>query len=101
MNRCTTVIAILVAAMLASAPDAVGTAVEPHLVRVAPHAQISSEREATRRSLAFFAHLSDLHIADEASPARHEHLSAQSRAFGGFWRPQLGLIAPAPSLEDR
>jgi metallophosphoesterase (TIGR03767 family) len=88
MNRCATVIAILLPVALACAPEAVGATVEPHLVRLAPHAQISSEREAKRRSLAFFAHLSDLHIADEASPARHEHLSPLSRAFGGFWRPQ-------------
>ena len=61
---------------------------EPHLVRRAPAAAAVAGRPARRRSLAYFAHLTDLHIADEASPARHEHLFSLSRAFGGFWRPQ-------------
>jgi metallophosphoesterase (TIGR03767 family) len=61
---------------------------EQHLVRSAPRAQASSGRVGERRSLAYFAHLTDLHIADEASPARHERLHRLSRAFGGFWRPQ-------------
>jgi metallophosphoesterase (TIGR03767 family) len=61
---------------------------EPHIVRRAPGVPLPAGRDATRRSLAYFAHLSDLQMADEASPARHEHLSHLSRAFGGFWRPQ-------------
>jgi metallophosphoesterase (TIGR03767 family) len=59
-----------------------------HLVRSAPGARAAANRHDRRRSLAFFAHLTDLHIADEASPARHEHLFGVRPMFGGFWRPQ-------------
>jgi metallophosphoesterase (TIGR03767 family) len=59
-----------------------------HLVRHAPGAHASSGRHGRRRSLAYFAHLTDPHIADEASPARHERLYGQKPMFGGFWRPQ-------------
>jgi metallophosphoesterase (TIGR03767 family) len=61
---------------------------ERHLIRPAPGTRPAAGRAARRRSLAFFAHVTDLHLADEASPARHEHLFRRSRAFGGFWRPQ-------------
>jgi hypothetical protein len=61
---------------------------EGHLVRVAPGMRPSASRHARRRSLAYFAHLTDLHIADEGSPARHEQLHRVTRAYGGFWRPQ-------------
>lgn len=93
MKRCVTAILVLASAVPTHSPDSAGAApleptAETHLVRPAPQAQVSSERDARRRSLAYFAHLSDLHVADEASPARHEHLSSLSRAFGGFWRPQ-------------
>src|SRR5918999_666916 len=60
----------------------------PHVVRHAPGAHASTGRHGRRRSLAYFAHLTDTHIADEASPARHERLYGQRRMFGGFWRPQ-------------
>jgi metallophosphoesterase (TIGR03767 family) len=59
-----------------------------HVVRHAPGAHASSGRHGRRRSLAYFAHLTDPHIADEASPARHERLYGQKPMFGGFWRPQ-------------
>jgi metallophosphoesterase (TIGR03767 family) len=59
-----------------------------HIVRHAPGAHASSGRHGRRHSLAYFAHLTDTHIADEASPARHERLYGQKRMFGGFWRPQ-------------
>jgi metallophosphoesterase (TIGR03767 family) len=59
-----------------------------HIVRHAPGAHASSGRHGRRRSLAYFAHLTDTHIADEASPARHERLYGQKPMFGGFWRPQ-------------
>ncbi len=60
----------------------------PHVVRHAPGAHASTGRHGRRRSLAYFAHLTDTHIADEASPARHERLYGRKRMFGGFWRPQ-------------
>jgi metallophosphoesterase (TIGR03767 family) len=59
-----------------------------HLVRAAPGAPAVTGRGEWRRSLAFFAHLTDTHIADEASPARHEQLYGRRPVFGGFWRPQ-------------
>jgi metallophosphoesterase (TIGR03767 family) len=59
-----------------------------HWLRHAPGAHASSGRHGQRRSLAYFAHLTDPHIADEASPARHERLYGQKPMFGGFWRPQ-------------
>jgi metallophosphoesterase (TIGR03767 family) len=59
-----------------------------HVVRHAPGAHAASGRHGTRHSLAYFAHLTDSHIADEASPARHERLYGQKPMFGGFWRPQ-------------
>ena len=58
-----------------------------HWLRHAPGAHASSGRHGQRRSLAYFAHLTDPHIADEASPARHERLFGQKPMFGGFWRP--------------
>jgi metallophosphoesterase (TIGR03767 family) len=70
---------------------------ERHLVRRAPRVQASARRSERRRSLAYFAHLTDLHIADEASPARHERLYRRSRAYGGFWRPQESF---APHVVD-
>jgi hypothetical protein len=59
-----------------------------HVVRHAPGAHAATGRHGRRRSLAYFAHLTDTHIADEASPARHERLFGRGRMFGGFWRPQ-------------
>jgi metallophosphoesterase (TIGR03767 family) len=63
-----------------------------HLVRQAPGAQASPGREGRRHSLAFFAHLSDPQIVDEASPARHEQLYGRHPMFSGFWRPQEAFI---------
>jgi metallophosphoesterase (TIGR03767 family) len=59
-----------------------------HWVRPAPGVDVSSGRHGRRRSLAYFAHLTDTHIVDEASPARHERLYGRKRMFGGFWRAQ-------------
>jgi metallophosphoesterase (TIGR03767 family) len=73
----------------AAAPAATGAVADSgHMVRSAPGAHASSGRHGRRRSLTFFAHLTDTHIADEASPARHEHLFGRRPMFGGFWRPQ-------------
>jgi metallophosphoesterase (TIGR03767 family) len=59
-----------------------------HVVRRAPRTRVSAHRHGRRRSLAYFAHLTDLHIADEASPARHEQLHRLRPMFSAFWRPQ-------------
>jgi metallophosphoesterase (TIGR03767 family) len=59
-----------------------------HWIRQAPGAHASTGRHGRRRSLAYFAHLTDTHIADEASPARHEGLYGRKPMFAGFWRPQ-------------
>lgn len=67
---------------------AAGLAESGHWVRHAPGAHASSARHRHRRSLAYFAQLTDTHIADEASPARHEGLYGRKPMFGGFWRPQ-------------
>jgi metallophosphoesterase (TIGR03767 family) len=63
-----------------------------HWVRHAPGAHASSGRHGRRRSLAYFAHLTDTQIADEASPARHERLFGRKPMFAGFWRPQEAFI---------
>jgi metallophosphoesterase (TIGR03767 family) len=63
-----------------------------HWVRHAPGAHASTGRHGRRHSLAYFAHLTDTQIADEASPARHERLYGQKPMFGGFWRPQEAFI---------
>jgi metallophosphoesterase (TIGR03767 family) len=70
------------------APGQAAQADSAHVVRHAPGAHASSGRHGRRRSLAYFAHLTDPHVADEASPARHERLYGRKRMFGGFWRPQ-------------
>jgi hypothetical protein len=51
---------------------------------------VASARPQTRRSLAFFAQLTDANLADEMSPARVEFLRPASR-FLGLWRPHEAL----------
>ena len=48
-------------------------------------------RLARRRSLMYFAQLSDFQLADEESPARAEVLDLASSAFTSAWRPQEAL----------
>ena len=48
-------------------------------------------RLARRRSLLYFAHLSDFQLADEESPARAEALDLANSAFTSAWRPQEAL----------
>jgi metallophosphoesterase (TIGR03767 family) len=76
------------AARAASKPPAASG----HVVLNASGAQPAATRRSRRRSLAFFAHLTDPQIADEASPARHEQLFGKHPAFGTFWRPQEAFI---------
>ena len=45
-------------------------------------------RLARRRSLLYFAQLSDFQLADEESPARAEALDIENTAFTSAWRPQ-------------
>ncbi|MEA2195265.1 MAG: hypothetical protein QOG42_1699, partial [Solirubrobacteraceae bacterium] len=53
----------------------------------APHAR----RLARRRSLLYFAQLTDFQLADEESPARVEALDIGNTAFTSAWRPQEAL----------
>ena len=48
-------------------------------------------RLARRRSLLYFAQLSDFQLADEESPARAEVLDLANSAFTSAWRPQEAL----------
>jgi len=76
-------------------PGGLGLAIgagERHRVRAAPGIVARAGREDRRRSLTYFAHLADLHIVDEASPARLDFL----RAGGGptiYHRPQEAMTA--------
>jgi metallophosphoesterase (TIGR03767 family) len=103
MNRC--LVPLLLAAALPQAPLAAASnpeegaraaasapAASGHMVQRAPAAHPSATRRARRRSLAFFAHLTDPQIADEASPARHEQLFGNAPMFGGFWRPYEAFV---------
>jgi metallophosphoesterase (TIGR03767 family) len=54
---------------------------------VAPH----KGRLARRRSLLYFAQLSDFQLADEESPARAEVLDLAGSPFTSAWRPQEAL----------
>ena len=48
-------------------------------------------RLARRRSLLYFAQLSDFQLADEESPARAEVLDIGNSVFESAWRPQEAL----------
>jgi metallophosphoesterase (TIGR03767 family) len=61
-----------------------------HAVRIAGPATARAQRTAGRRSLAFFAQLTDAQLADEMSPARLEFLRGTSRWLG-LWRPHEAL----------
>jgi metallophosphoesterase (TIGR03767 family) len=107
-RRPTLILPVLIAALLAAAGPAAASTLERtlrpegrglgirlvvgpgerHQVLVAERARPTAGRRTRRRSLAYFAHLTDLHLTDEASPARHESLRGVRRAFGSLWRPQ-------------
>jgi metallophosphoesterase (TIGR03767 family) len=50
-----------------------------------------ARRHVRRRSLLYFAQLSDFQLADEESPARAEALDVADSPFGSAWRPQEAL----------
>jgi 3',5'-cyclic AMP phosphodiesterase CpdA len=59
-------------------------------VRSAVPARVRAGRARSRRSLAFFAQLSDAQLADEMAPARLEFLRPTT-PFLGLWRPHEAL----------
>ncbi len=64
-------------------------AAAPFELRSLGPAPVDDNRAVRRRSLAFFAQLTDAQLADEMSPARLEFLRAST--FLGAWRPQEAL----------
>jgi len=62
-----------------------------HMVRRAAGVRERRGRAARRRSLTYFAQLSDPHVLDEASPARMELLAGAGRAASHGYRPQEAL----------
>jgi metallophosphoesterase (TIGR03767 family) len=71
---------------------------EPHVVREGGIATARAGRERRRRSLAYFAQLTDFQLSDEESPARVEFVDSSAddplnSPFGAAWRPQEALVA--------
>ena len=64
---------------------------ESYLVRRGGSAQARRKRAARRRSLAFFAQLTDPQIADEMSPARVDFVDPAGGALKSSQRPQEAL----------
>jgi 3',5'-cyclic AMP phosphodiesterase CpdA len=62
----------------------------PFAVRSEGPLRVRAGREGSRRSLAFFAQLTDAQLADEMSPARLELLRGTS-SWLGLWRPHEAL----------
>ncbi|HEV2752470.1 MAG TPA: hypothetical protein VGV36_01405 [Solirubrobacteraceae bacterium] len=75
-----------------------GAAGEPHVVREEGMGTAQAGREARRRSLLYFAQLTDFQLSDEESPARVEFLDSSAdeplnTPFGAAWRPQEAFVA--------
>ena len=72
---------------------------EPHTVRTDLGTTAQPGREARRRSVLAFAHLTDIHLVDAQSPARVEWLDRYNDGpgspliFGAAYRPQEMLTA--------
>jgi metallophosphoesterase (TIGR03767 family) len=71
---------------------------ETYMVREEGLGTAQQGRETRRRSLAYFAQLTDFQLSDEESPARVEFLDASAdeplnSPFGAAWRPQEALVA--------
>ena len=64
---------------------------EAYVVRRGGSAKAKRQRAARRRSLAFFAQLTDPQIADEMSPARVDFVDPAGGALKSAWRPQEAL----------
>jgi metallophosphoesterase (TIGR03767 family) len=64
---------------------------EAYVVRRGGSAKARSGRAGRRRSLAFFAQLTDPQIADEMSPARVDFVDPAGGALKSAWRPQEAL----------
>jgi metallophosphoesterase (TIGR03767 family) len=64
---------------------------ESYVVRRGGNAKAGSGRKARRRSLAFFAQLTDPQIADEMSPARVDFVDPAGGALKSAHRPQEAL----------
>jgi 3',5'-cyclic AMP phosphodiesterase CpdA len=62
----------------------------PFALRTAGPTSARTRRAGSRRSLAFFAQLTDAQLADEMSPARLEFLRPTT-PFLGLWRPHEAL----------
>ncbi|MEA2233716.1 MAG: hypothetical protein QOD83_3532, partial [Solirubrobacteraceae bacterium] len=61
------------------------------IVRAELGAAAQTRRLTRRRSLLYFAQLSDFQLADEESPARAEMLDLARTPFRSTWRPQEAL----------
>ena len=68
----------------------VGVPGRPHVVRTPPGLSTVARHSARRRSLVFFAQLTDAQLADEMSPARLEYQRPVT-GFTGAWRPHETL----------
>jgi len=71
---------------------------EPHVVREGQIGTARAGRERRRRSLVYFAQLTDFQLSDEESPARVEFVDSSAddplnSPFGAAWRPQEALVA--------
>ena len=64
---------------------------EPYLVRRGGSAKAGGKRAGRRRSLAFFAQVTDPQIVDEMSPARVDFVDAAGGALKSSHRPQEAL----------
>ncbi len=72
----------------------------PREVRELPSARAQTRRQGRRRSLAYFAQLTDFQLADEESPARQE-LNAPLVRGSSSWRPQEALTPAVIDLSIR
>jgi metallophosphoesterase (TIGR03767 family) len=76
---------------------------EPHVVRTDLGTKAASGREARRKAVLSFAHLTDIHVVDAQSPARVEFLDryndgpGEPLIFGSAYRPQEFLT---PHIAD-